>query len=234
MPARRKQVWITRAQPGAEVTAERVRALGHAAVVAPLLEVRNVPGVTVDLEGVAALAFTSANGVRAFIGVCGERGLRVFAVGAATAQAARQAGFGTVLSADGDVEALASGIAARKTELRGAVLHPGAAELAGDLTGALEAQGVKARRLVVYETVPVQMEEGAAQTLLASDAVLLHSPRAAQVLAGLLKTYPNPRLSALGLSKNVLKPLARVKLAAKLCPAFPLEAALLNLIDRTP
>jgi uroporphyrinogen-III synthase len=233
MAGRRQKVWITRAQPGADVTAERVRALGHDAVVAPLLAVRVVPDVAVDLSGVAALAFTSANGVRAFADVCGERGLKVFAVGAATAQAARAAGFKSVLSADGDVDALAEGIAARRGELRGAVLHPGAAEPAGDLAGALEKHGVEARRLVLYETAPVPIEALDVEALGRSDTVLLHSPRASQVLAKILRAHPAPKMRALGLSQAVVKPLARTRLAAKTYPPFPLEAALLNLIDRT-
>lgn len=234
MAGRRQRIWITRAQPGADVTAERVRAMGHDAVVAPLLAVRVLPDVSVDLRGVAALAFTSANGVRAFADASGERGLKVFAVGAATAQAARAAGFKSVLSADGDVEALAEGIAARRGELRGAVLHPGALEPAGDLAGALEKQGVEARRLILYETAPVDLGDAQAEALGRSDAVLLHSPRAAQVLAKLLKAHPAPELRALGLSKAVVKPLARTRMAAKVFPPFPLESALLNLIDRRP
>jgi uroporphyrinogen-III synthase len=234
MAGRRQRIWITRAQPAADATAERVRALGHDAVVAPLLAVRALEDVAVDLRGVAALAFTSANGVRAFADVSGERSLKVFAVGAATAQAARAAGFRSVLSADGDVEALADGIAARRGELRGAVLHPGAAEPAGDLSGALEKHGVEARRLILYETAPVSLADAEAEALGQSDAVLLHSPRAAQVLAKLLKAHPAPRLRALGLSKAVVKPLARTPLGGKAFPPFPLEAALLNLIDRRP
>jgi uroporphyrinogen-III synthase len=232
--ARRQRIWITRTQPGAEATAERVRAMGHDAIIAPLLAVRPVTDVQIELKGVGALAFTSANGVRAFAEHSGERSLRVFAVGAATAQAARAAGFHTVLSADGDVEALAEGIAARRGQLRGAVLHPGAAEPAGDLAGALEKHGVEARRLILYETGPVKLGDEEAERLLKSDAALLHSPRAAKVLAQLLKAHPQPNLRALGLSKAVIKPLARTPLAAKAFPPFPLEAALLNLIDRAP
>jgi uroporphyrinogen-III synthase len=234
MAGRRQRIWITRAQPAADATAERVRALGHEAVVAPLLAVRNLPSVSVDLAGVAALAFTSANGVRAFADASGERNLRVFAVGSATAQAARAAGFRSVLSADGDVEALADGIALRRSELRGAVLHPGAAEPAGDLAGALEKHGVEARRLILYETAPVTLSDGEAAALIRCDAALLHSARAAQVMAKVLKAHPAPNLRALGLSKAVVKPLARTPLAAKAFPPFPLEAALLNLIDRRP
>jgi uroporphyrinogen-III synthase len=234
MSVRRQKIWITRAQPAAEATAERVRALGHDAVVMPLLAVRMMPDVTVDLHGVAALAFTSANGVRAFADASGERNLKVFAVGSATALAARQAGFKSVLSADGDVEALAEGIAVRRGELRGAVLHPGAAEPAGDLAGSLEKHGVEARRLILYETAPVDLPDDEAEIAIHCDAVLLHSPRAAQVMAKVLRAHPAPGLRALGLSKSVVKPLARTRLAAKAYPPFPLEAALLNLIGRRP
>lgn len=234
MARRRQKIWITRTQPGADATAERVRAMGHDAVIAPLLAVRPVTDAEIDLRGVAALAFTSANGVRAFAEQCGERDLRVFAVGAATAQAARAAGFKTVLSADGDVEALAEGIASRRNQLHGAVLHPGAAEPAGDLAGALEKHGVEARRVILYETGPVKLSDAEAEALVHADAALLHSPRAAKVLAQVLKTHPAPNLRALGLSKAVIKPLARTPLALKAFPPFPLEAALLNLIDRGP
>ncbi len=234
MARRRQKIWITRAQPGAHATAERVRALGHDALIAPLLAVHALPDVQVDLAGVAALAFTSANGVRAFADISAERTIRVFAVGAATAQAARASGFKLVLSADGDVEALAEGIGQRRGELRGVVLHPGAAEPAGDLEGALERQGVMARSVILYETVPVKLEPEAASQLVLSDAVLLHSPRAAQVLAGILKSNPAPKLRALGLSKAVVKPLARAKVGLRAFPSMPLEGALLNLIDRNP
>lgn len=228
------KVWITRAEPGARATADRVAALGHAPVVAPLLRIEPVAGAEIDLRGVAALAFTSANGVRAFADREAARDLRVFAVGAGTAAAAKAAGFRQVLSADGDVKALADRIAARGREIQGVVLHPGAAEPAGDLAGALEKHGVEARRLVLYETAPVALSAEAAEALVHSDAALLHSPRAAQVLAKVLKAHPAPELRALGLSKAVIKPLARTPLAAKTYPPFPLEAALLNLIDRRP
>ena len=233
MARRRQRIWITRAQPGADSTAERVRALGHEAIIAPLLAVRALEDVQVDLKGVAALAFTSANGVRAFSDLSAERSLRVNA-SAATAQAARAAGFRLVLSADGDVDALAEGIGLRRGELRGAVLHPGAAEPAGDLAGALEKYGVEARRLILYEAAPVKVADEAARILVQADAALLHSLRAAQVLAALLKLHPAPKLRALGLSKAVVKPLSRIPLAARVFPSMPLEGALLNLIDRNP
>ena len=82
--------------------------------------------------------------------------------------------------------------------------------------------------------MPLTLDAEAAAQLVNSDAVLLHSPRAAQVLASLVKVHPAPKLRALGLSKAVVKPLARTKLAARAFPPMPLEGALLNLIDRSP
>ncbi len=234
MTVRSKTIWVTRAQPGADATALRVRALGYVPLVMPLLAVHRVEGAQVDLGGVAALAFTSANGVRAFAELSTERHLKVFAVGAATAQAARAAGFRRVLSSDGDVAALSEGIAARRSELKGAVLHPGAAEPAGDLVGTLAVQGVEIRPLSLYDTAPVSLTEAELATVAAANAALLHSPRAAEVLAAILRDRPMPGLRVLCLSKAVMKPFAKLKLAGKAFAPFPLEAALLNLIDRTP
>lgn len=225
-------IWITRAQPGAEATAGRVRALGHTPLVAPLMAVRTIQSGPPDLSDVSALAFTSANGVRAFAELTPRRDLQVFAVGVATARAAREAGFRRVLSADGDVEALAGGIAARKRDLKGVVLHAGAAEPAGDLGGALAAQGVESRRLDLYETAATDLDPENIEAADAARVALVHSPKAGRLLAEHLAAHPNPQLTVLAISKAALEPLAGVPLAGRAAAPFPLEAALLNLIDR--
>ncbi len=226
------KIWVTRAEPGAWATAERLRSRGHEPVVAPLLTVEPIPDPQVDLRGVGALAFTSANGVRAFAGACPERALRVFAVGSATASAAKAAGFKAVLSAEGDVAALAERIAARAREIQGSVLHPGALEPAGDLVGALRAAGMEARLLPLYDTVPSPPPDDFLAAIGDLDLVLLHSPKAARTLAKVLRKHPAPQLVACCLSPAVLKPLSRARLAGKVCAPIPIEAALLNLIDR--
>lgn len=225
-------VWITRAEPGAAATAERVAAMGHRPVVAPLLRIEPLPDVAVDLTDVAALAFTSANGVRAFAELEPRRDHRVFAVGAGTTAAAKAAGFKAVLSADGDVNALAGRIAARKAELRGVVLHPAAAEPAGDLVGALTAEGLEARTLPLYDSVVVGPPAEVLDTLDTVDVVLLHSPKAARALAALLRGRDLPRLRLLCLSPAVARPLAGAKVREVVRAPFPIEAALLNLIGR--
>jgi len=228
-----RTVWITRAQPGAAATADRVRALGHTPIVAPLLDVRELGEGPPDLGGVAALAFTSANAVRAFARRTPDRSLRVFAVGAATARAAREAGFRRVLSSDGDVAALARGIAARRRELKGVILHPGAAEPAGDLEGELSAAGLEARRLDLYETAPSVLSDADMAATSAARTALVHSPKAGRILAQHLKDRPNPDLTVLAISRAALEPLDDTPLAGRAASPFPLEAALLNLIDRS-
>lgn len=227
-----RRIWITRTEPGASATGARVRALGHEPLIAPLLAVQPLSDVVIDLAGVSTLAFTSANGVRAFVAASAARAFQVFAVGAATAKAARALGFRHVLSSDGDVDALARGIIARKRDVTGLVLHPGAVEPAGDLVGLLEAGGIRAQGLALYDTVSTPLEAQALEAVSGVDAVLLHSPRAAQALADLLLENPMPHLRALCLSQAVMKPLAQTRLLAKTFAPMPLEAALLNLIDR--
>ena len=154
MPRRRQKIWITRAQPGADATAERVRALGHEAIVAPLLAVKPLADVDIDLRGVAALAFTSANGVRAFADKSPRRDLTVFAVGPATAEAAKTAGFGTIETADGDSSALAAKVAATLKPDDGPLLHVAGSVAAGDLAGDLRGRGYTVERVALYDAEP--------------------------------------------------------------------------------
>lgn len=228
-----QRVWITRAEPGASATAERVSALGHTPVIAPLMRIEPVEAPQIDLRGVAALAFTSANGVRAFAAAEPSRTLKVFAVGAGTAAAVKAAGFRDVLSADGDVTALAQRIAARKLELGGgAVLHPGAAEPAGDLVGDLTTAGILARGLTLYDSVEVPPDPAFLEGLGDIDVVLVQSPRAAKALGLALRRRDSAHLRLLCLSPTVAKPLARAKVREVVSAPFPIEAALLNLIAR--
>ena len=119
------RIWVTRTAPDAEATASRLLAMGHEPLTAPVLAVRALPGSAPDLQGVGALAFTSRNGVSAFIALSSERRLPVFAVGPSTAEAARTAGFWDVHAGGGDVEGLAQLILRRRSTIAGQVLHPG-------------------------------------------------------------------------------------------------------------
>lgn len=147
-------------------------------MIAPLLAIRPIPQAAPDLAGIAALAFTSANGVAAFAALTQDRSRPVFTVGDATAQAARTAGFARVQSASGDLRRLADLLIAQGPGI-GPLLVPGALEPAGDLPALLRGR-VEARAMPVYQAV-----ETAAAAPTAFDAVLVHSARAARALAAL-------------------------------------------------
>lgn len=233
MVAAAPRIWITRASPGAEQTAARLTAMGLPPLADPLLEV--VPlSPSIDLDGVAALAFTSVNGVEAFARLCADRSRPAFAVGDRTARAAREAGFAEVVSADGDVGALAALIVGQGPRIGGVVLHPSALEPAGDLVSPLVAAGLTARRVAVYETVERDPEPATLAQLGTMAAVLLYSPRAAGKLARVLKARPAPSLRALCLSPSVAGALGTAaqdgRLASVACAQHPNETALLELL----
>jgi uroporphyrinogen-III synthase len=219
------RVWITRTEPQASETAGRIAALGHEPCVAPLLMVRSLP-VDIDLEGVALLAFTSRNAVAVFARQCPRRNLPAFVTGAATAADAVAAGFQEVVSADGDVNDLAALIVERRP--KGLILHAGAAEPAGDLVGALQAAGLQARALPIYETV---------ETGLAAppdiDAVLIHSPRAAKAVARTVSRQEAAGLEAFAISAAAAAPISRSNFRRVAVAPYPNEQALLKLLTST-
>lgn len=186
-------------------------------MVAPLLAIQPVSQAAPDLTGIAALAFTSANGVAAFAALTPDRTCPVFTVGDATAQAARAAGFARVQSAGGDLESLAALLIAQGPGI-GPLLVPGAREPAGDLPALLRGR-VEARTLPLYEAV----DTGAAAPT-AFDTVLVHSARAGRALAAL---GPFAGQTAVALSAAAAAPLGdRSGLEIRLAPT-PDETALL-------
>lgn len=230
-PAAAARVWITRAEPGASVTARRVAGVGLVPRVAPLLETVDLPAAAADLDALppsAVLAFTSANGVRAFARLTPRRDLRAWCVGVATAAAARQAGFAEVVAGGGDVEALARDLLASPPD--GEIVHASALEPAGDLVGRLVAGGRPARRLAVYAAREARLSPAQLEAALESETVLVHSPRAGRILAGRLGGRPGPGPRVLGLSPACLAPLRGLNLAGLASPASPLESDLINLL----
>lgn len=231
------RIWVTRAAPEAEATARRLRSLGHAPLVAPVLEVRHLAKPAPNLAGVGALAFTSRNGASAFAAVSDRRDLPVFAVGDSTARAARALGFRKVHSARGDLAALARLVCRRRAAFSGAVLHAGAREPSGDLPAALEAQGVAARRHVVYAAevaeLPLALTAALSAEPLELDAVLVHSPRAARRLAELeALSRVAQELEVFCISEAAAEPLRRLNFRRLSVAPSPDETALLGLVTR--
>lgn len=186
-------ILVTRPAPDGAGFAEQLRAAGADPVLTPVMHIRCC-GERPDLAGVGALAFTSANGVRAFAAAApDERSLPVFAVGETTASTARHCGFVDVRAAGGDVDSLAQAIisGAAAGDFAGVVLHVAGTARAGDLAAALGAAGIGARRAVLYEAAPATKLTAAAEAALAAeppaDGAVLFSPRSAAIFVDLVR-----------------------------------------------
>jgi uroporphyrinogen-III synthase len=100
-------VAVLRPQPGASITVERARKRGLDALAIPLFQIEPVDWKAPEASSFDALLITSANALR-----CGGeqlhglRGLPVHAVGQATADAAREAGFDVASTGDAGVARL--------------------------------------------------------------------------------------------------------------------------------
>jgi len=107
---------VTRPEPEGKRTAALLRGLGHEVLLMPLLRIEPIRHAELGAGPWAAVLFTSANAVRA---VAAHRrfselaGLPAYAVGRRTQAAAAAAGFASIMSADGDVNALVALIASQ-------------------------------------------------------------------------------------------------------------------------
>ncbi|WP_374307200.1 uroporphyrinogen-III synthase [Dongia sp.] len=198
------RILITRPREDADSFAAALAARDIEVTVEPLLRIQPITVPEIDLGGVQALLFTSANGVRCFAAIHARRDLKVFAVGDASAVTARSLGFVTVESASGDVDSLATLVADRLNPADGALLHAAGSSLAGDLKGQLEASGFTVKRVALYDAVPAS--ELSPSTLMnlrlgGIDAIALFSPRSARTFVQLWRGSQQPDAGGEGLSR---------------------------------
>jgi len=232
---------VTRPQEDAEALKERLAALGHEGLAAPLLDIRFKSDVPLRRDGVQAILATSANGVRAFAGradLAVWLDVPLLAVGPTTAALAKETGFEEVYEGDGDAVALAA--LARKLcqPGKGRLIHVSGAVIAGDLKAWLKKDGFETGRAVLYEAAAADRLPAAARAALqegALDGVLLYSRRTAGIFKrlceaeGLLPALQ--RLSIFCLAPGIAQELAGVQVAEIEVAAQPNEEALLKLLD---
>jgi uroporphyrinogen-III synthase len=233
---------VTRPAADAAPLARALSSRGVEAVLAPMLEILPAADaarrIADALIGAQALLFTSANGARAFAAASARRELPVFAVGDASAAAARLAEFRNVASAGGNVGDLAALVAARLAPQQGALVHVAGSDVAGDLAGALGAQGFTVRRAVVYEARAADSLPPEALALLAAGEpalALFFSPRTAAAfvrLAAAAGAGPSCRaLTALALSPPVAAALGDLAWRRIEVARAPTQQALLASVD---
>ncbi len=188
-----RHVLVTRPQDDAAGFATELTARGWQPVLAPLLTIRikdeMAAALRDHLDQAVAVLVTSSNGVRALARLDPRRDRRLLAVGPVTALAARECGFTQVVTADGNVAALADMAAAVLQPADGPVLHIAGSVQAGDLSGALAGAGFTVRRLVLYESAAAKfLPKGTITALKTAQlaAVTLFSPRTAAIFVALI------------------------------------------------
>ncbi|MET0546500.1 MAG: uroporphyrinogen-III synthase [Caulobacterales bacterium] len=230
-------VLVTRSAPGSDKTLKLLRARGIDAVASPVLVIEETLPPEPDWRGVQALLVTSAAGAKGGAHFSGGKSIPALAVGAETARALREGGFSTVISADGDADALAALALAWFRPDAGKVVHVRGAVVAADLAAILAKAGFATDSVVVYRAEEAASLSDAAQDGLRSgaiDMVLAHSQAGAAAFvrlaaaAGLSQCLQNTTAIALSArTAAALDPAAWREI--RIAPA-PNEEALLALI----
>lgn len=233
---------LTRPEAESQSLREKLQAMGHAVDTAPMLAIRQKRAVGEELQaalqGVTALLFTSANGVRAFAEASPLRDVMVYAVGPASALAATAAGFTRVEAAGGDVHLLADLVRARHARDAGALLHAAGSARAGDLQAMLQQDGYDVRRVVLYDAeTAIELPSGVAGRFASKgyDGVLFFSPRTAATFVNLAQAAGIGGGATLAtawcLSDNVARAAAPLPWRRLMVAQSPSEADLLALLQ---
>lgn len=170
------KILITRPSPGLEQTATRLHAMGHHCVSSPLFTVHPVEWQPPDDLSFDAVMITSANALRhAGPYPAHWYQLPCYAVGTVTAEAAKAAGFNTVITGPGHAKGMVKQMLA---DGRAHVVHP----TARDYT-IIRPPHPPIHKVIVYAADPVDGLTQEANQALARhevDWVLLYSARAAE------------------------------------------------------
>lgn len=233
------RVLVTRPQPAAARTAAKLAALGHEPVLLPLSRaVHDRAAAAAALcEPFSAVAVTSAEAAGLLGDALSARqraDIPVYAVGRASADAVRAAGFGRVATAGGDGRDLAGLILREKPDFSaGPLLYLAGDPRAPGFESRLREAGVPFRTVECYRMeprVPAAAEIGRALLSPPPDAVLLYSREtAARFFALVPERFPAARM--LCMSRNVAAAVPARFAAGVAVAASPDEESLLALLQ---
>ncbi|MEL7128490.1 MAG: uroporphyrinogen-III synthase [Pseudomonadota bacterium] len=226
---------VTRAQPGAGETVDRLAALGGKPVLSPVLELRRTRIVLPSLEHVQGLIFTSANGVRFFAEAASRRDLTAWCVGPATEAAAQAAGFEDCRNAAGDGDDLAALIIGNARAEDGPLVHVANAAAAGNVKRLLVDAGFEVHFTPLYEAAQAEALTEEAGACLAGDTaaiVLVHSAKGAAAFAALSGSRPLFDHILVAVSARAAAPLAHARFAKVEVATLPNETSLMEAVFR--
>jgi len=235
---------VTRPPRDAAPLIARLAAMGYDSLQASVIDIRFLADAAIPSIPFQAILFTSANGARALAhhpALKRLQGVVAVAVGEASAAAAREAGFGRVVVAGGDVDHLVETVKQRLRPSAGPLLYASGRQTTGDIVGELQEAGFTLARSVLYEAVAAEVLPQAVIGAIAgdeADGVLIYSPRSARIwcrlalAAGLADALA--RLPHYCLSENVKRALDDSGCGAVpvLVATRPEEAALLALLAK--
>lgn len=236
LPGRR--VLVTRPEPGASETVRRLEDMGFRPIKLPLQQTTTLPVQDLAARNVvAAVAVPSPSAIRHAPPhlLHAWTGLPCFAVGAATADVAKGAGFSHVLAAEGDAASLADMVirsrpAGLVAYICGKIRRPVFEER-------LAAAGIPVGIVETYDTLPLGPDAETVESVLGTDAVdyaLVFSANAATLLVDLI-----------GQSEDMFRDTVFLCISARVAGAFtekgrktivalePSEAALFDALRET-
>lgn len=234
-----RRVLITRPIDDAVPLTASLKARSVEALVEPMMTIRSTEEPLPDLDGVQGLLFTSANGVRGFMTRTDRRDFTAYAVGEATGEAARRAGFAEVEVAGGDVVTLAALVIAQCKPDAGKLIHVAGTHVAGNLSEQLTRAGFVVERAVLYDALSAHsFYPATVQALKRGDieAVMLFSPRTAEIFMTLIdESGAEQSLSAMAaicLSQAVADRLPEGRFRKIIVAVKPDQNAMLDALDR--
>ena len=239
-------VLVTRPEPDDEATAASLRARGLEVLTAPMLRFEPVAFQDDTDAAYGAVIVTSANalrGIEPHLENSRLLALPLFAVGERTADAARDAGFEKVISADGDAAGLRDCVLAsvKTKELKKAspLLYLAGADLARDLAGELGERGFTVvthttYRMAAVSSLPREICDAFAAHRI--EAVLHYSRRSARAFLQAARAG-GVEISALAIpqcciSAQVATVVRDAGATQVVVAATPDENALLEALDR--
>lgn len=146
-------VLITRPEPGATETADRLTATGFQPLVASVMSIQPLDRPHKIPFCAQAILITSRNALIAC--PADRRSLPLFAVGDATAALARQVGFTDVLTSSGNAMALAELVLKTVSPANGSLYLPTGYRQGLELANRLRLDGYRVFRHVGYKATPV-------------------------------------------------------------------------------
>jgi uroporphyrinogen-III synthase len=178
----RPTLLLTRPQKDAQAFAQEVLSHQPAAqiLISPVLTITPI-GALPDLSAYAAVVFTSRHAVACFAHAHIPKKMTCFAVGEATAEAAKKLGFSVINSAGAAQDLI---LLVQKTGAAGPLIHPHGQHARDQIAAPLTKKGIPCAECVIYDQIETPLSVQARALLTQPQALLVpvFSPRSARLL----------------------------------------------------